>query len=159
MTEHNHDQQPGSHMCFVCGMKNINGLRVTFFNDGVNACRAEVTIDERFQGFPGIAHGGIVATLLDEILGRAGLAGNPNRLMYTGKLEVKYRQQVPLNQPLVLKGRIDKDRGRVVTASGEVYGADGKILAEATGTLMELPADVLAAIDTDKVGWQVMRDE
>lgn len=158
MTDHDHDQQPNSHMCFVCGLKNVNGLRVKFFNDGVKACRAEVTIDERFQGFPGIAHGGIVASLLDEILGRAGLSGNPDRLMYTAKLEVKYRQQVPLNQPLTLRGRIDKDRGRIVTASGELYDADGKALAEAVGTLMELPAEVLANIDRDKVGWQVMHD-
>lgn len=144
-------------MCFVCGVKNINGLQVRFFNDGEAACRAEVTIDERFQGFPGIAHGGIVAALLDEVLGRAGLSGNPNRLMYTGRLEVRYRQQVPLNQRLTLRGRLEKDRGRVVTASGELVAPDGQtILAEATGTLMELPQSVLEGMDREQVGWRVM---
>ncbi|MBX3065441.1 MAG: PaaI family thioesterase [Anaerolineae bacterium] len=157
MSEHNHDhQQPSSFMCFVCGVNNHDGLQVRFFNDGENAVRAEVSIDDRFQGFPGIAHGGVVAALLDEIVGRAGLSGNPNRLMYTGKLEVKYRQHVPLHTALTLKGRIDKDRGRIVQASGELYTADGAILAEATATLMELPDEVLKAIDIDKVGWKVV---
>lgn len=157
MSEHNHDhQQPSSFMCFVCGVNNNDGLQVRFFNDGENAVRAEVSIDDRFQGFPGIAHGGVVAALLDEIVGRAGLSDNPNRLMYTGKLEVKYRQHVPLNTALMLKGRIDKDRGRIVQASGEMYTTDGAILAEATATLMELPDEVLKAIDIDKVGWKVV---
>jgi acyl-coenzyme A thioesterase PaaI-like protein len=150
------DQQPSSNLCFVCGVHNLHGLRITFFNDGPAACRAEVTLDERFQGFPGIAHGGIVATLLDEVLGRAGLAGNPLRLMYTGTLEIKYRQPVPLKQRLLLTSRLEKDRGRVVTASGELRTEAGVVLAEATGTLLELPPEVLSSIDIEQVGWRVV---
>jgi len=149
-------QQPNSHFCFVCGLRNVNGLQVKFFSDGISACRAEITIDERFQSFPKMAHGGIVASLLDEALTRAPLAGDPMRLFYTGKLEVRYRQPTPLLEPLQLIGRVQRDRGRVVVASATLTRADGTLLAEADGTLFALPPDVLAGFDLDQVGWEVV---
>lgn len=149
------DLQPNSRMCFGCGVENAAGLRIRFFNDGPNAVKALVVLEDKHQGFPGIAHGGIVATMLDEIMGRAALSSDSQRLLYTAKMEVRYRKPVPINQPLVLRGRVDKDRGRMVTASGEVYLSDESIAAEVTGTLIEVPKDELARMNTDEVGWKV----
>lgn len=153
--DHHHAQQPSTHYCFGCGVLNQHGLQVRFFNDGPGACRAEVTLDDRFQGFPGIVHGGIVATLLDEALGRAALSGNSTRLMFTGRLELKYRQHTPLNTPLVVTARIVRDRGKAVTAEGELRQADGTLLAHAEATLFELPRETLDSMDIDSVGWKV----
>ena len=61
--------------CFVCGDKNPDGLRIRFFTEGEEAV-AECIADARFQGFKGIYHGGLTATLLDEIMAKAVLA-NP----------------------------------------------------------------------------------
>jgi acyl-coenzyme A thioesterase PaaI-like protein len=148
-------QQPNSAMCFGCGMKNVAGLRIRFFNDGPNACRATVVLEDQHQGYPGIAHGGIVATMLDEAMGRAPMSGNPNRFMFTAKMEIRYRQSVPIQQPVTLSGRLVKDRGRMALAEAEVRLEDGSIAAEASATLMEIPREELAKMDFALVDWKV----
>lgn len=153
--DHDHAPQPNSKMCFVCGVVNPAGLNLRFFNDGPNACRADLILHDQFQGYPGIAHGGIVATMLDEAMGRAPLSGDPNRFMYTAKIEIRYRQLVPLHQLLTLIGRIEKDRGRLVNAVAELRLADGTVAAEASGTLMVIPRETLDQIDPDAVGWKI----
>ncbi len=155
MSHQEHAKQPGSRMCFVCGVMNTAGLQIEFFNDGPDACHATVTLDDRFQGYPGVVHGGIVATMLDETSSRSVLAGNPDRLMFTAKLEVRYRQPVPTNRPLTLRGRVEKDRGRLVMVSGDVSLEDGTILAEANVTLMAIPPEELGKMDSERVGWKV----
>src|ERR1700690_1571679 len=85
-------QQPNSYMCFACGMENSAGLQLRFFNDGLNACRADFIVDDRYQSFPGRTHGGIIAVILDEAMGRAALSGNVERMMVTAKMEIRYRQ-------------------------------------------------------------------
>src|SRR2546430_8601836 len=105
-------QQPNSAMCFGCGLKNQAGLRIKFYNDGPGACQATVVLEDPHQGYPGIAHGGVVATMLDEALGRAAMSPDSNHFMFTAKIEIRYRQSVPLHQPVTLRGRIIKDRGR-----------------------------------------------
>src|SRR5450432_182262 len=148
-------QQPNSHMCFACGVDNDAGLQLRFFNDGVNACRADFILDDRYQSFPGRMHGGIIAVILDEAMGRAALSGNLERMMVTAKMEIRYRQATPLNQPLTVRARLEKDRGRLATASAEVFLADGSIVVEATATLAAIPAEELANINPDYVGWRV----
>lgn len=149
--------QPNSHMCFVCGMINIFGLKVRFFSTAPDTAEARVTFDENYQGYPGIAHGGIVATVLDEIMGRAILAADPSyrRLMFTGKMEVKYRQSVPLHTSILFRGRILKDRQRIALAEGEAILPDGTVAVEATGTLVGVPEEQLRQMDTEAVGWRV----
>ncbi len=144
-------------MCFVCGVQNAAGLHITFFDDGPNACRAEVILGDLHQGYPGIAHGGIVATMLDEAAGRAAMSGHPDRFMFTAKIEIRFRQQVPLQRPLTLLARLDKDRGRMATAASELRLEDGTIAAEATVTLMEIPPDELRKMESERDGWKVYR--
>ncbi len=149
------NQQPSARMCFVCGVENAAGLHIKFFDDGPNACRAEVILGDAHQGYPGIAHGGIVATMLDEAAGRAAMSGHPDRFMFTAKIEIRYRQQVPLHRPLALIARLDKDRGRMAMAAAEVRLEDGSIAAEATVTLMEIPSDELRKMESERDGWRV----
>ena len=59
-------------MCFVCGIQNPVGLHLSIYNDPDNHCiYSIVEVPEHFQGYPGVVHGGIVATMLDEVSGRA----------------------------------------------------------------------------------------
>ncbi len=156
-SQHNEQtaQQPSSRMCFVCGVHNVAGLQIRFFNDGSNACRADVVIGQQHQGYPGVAHGGIVATMLDEAMGRAAMSGNTERFMFTAKIEVRYRQHVPLDRPLTLSARLEKDRGRVATAVAELRLEDGSVAAEASGMLMEIPPQELAKMESERLGWKV----
>jgi acyl-coenzyme A thioesterase PaaI-like protein len=142
-------------MCFGCGLENQAGLQIRFFTEAPGVARAEVVLHDHHQGYPGIAHGGVVATMLDEVMGRAPLAGDSRRLMFTAKMEVRYRLPVPLHIPLTLRGWIEKDRGRLVTAAAELLLPDGTVAAEATGTLTAIPAEQLHEMDTEAAGWRV----
>jgi acyl-coenzyme A thioesterase PaaI-like protein len=148
-------QQPSSRMCFVCGVENAAGLRIKFFNDGPNACRADVVLGYQHQGYPGVVHGGIIATMLDEAMGRAAMSGNTERFMFTAKIEVRYRQLVPLDRPLTLVARIEKDRGRLATAVAELRLEDGTLAAEASGMLAEIPPQERARMESEREGWKV----
>lgn len=154
---HSHDQQPSAYMCFICGVRNVAGLQVRFFNDGLLGCMARVTLDEHYQGFPGIAHGGIVAALLDEALGRSVMAQDPNRFMYTAKIEVRYRQPTPLHEMLVLRAQVEKDRQRLAFCVAQLTNEDGSVIyADANGTMVSIPQHIIDATDIEEVGWKIV---
>lgn len=162
MGNQSRDYQANSHFCFVCGLKNPAGLHVRFINDGYHQVRVETQICDLHQGYPGIAHGGILATILDEAMGRAGISGaTDDRFFYTAKMEIRYRQHVPLNTDLIIKGRILKDRGRAATASGEIILPDGNIAVEGSATLFSIVASEVAKMlgGEQDPGWRVYSDK
>ena len=120
--------------CFVCGDKNPDGLRIRFFTEGDEAV-AECTADAKFQGFKGIYHGGLVSTLLDEIMAKAVLARR--RYAMTVEMSVRFRQPIMVGQKVRLVGRVTRERGRVFETAGEIIGANGRIFATATGKYLE----------------------
>lgn len=159
MAEDKH-YQPNSYYCFVCGLKNKSGLRIRFQDDGVGQVKVEAQICDQHQGYPGVAHGGIVASLMDEVMGRAMIAGYPNRLFYTAKLEIRYRKPVPLNTPLVAHGRILKDRGSSATTEGDIVLPDGTVAITGTATLFAVPEEELARMTSAQdLGWRVYNDD
>ncbi|HEX6122996.1 MAG TPA: PaaI family thioesterase [Ktedonobacterales bacterium] len=124
--------------CFGCGMRNETGLQLVFRHEG-DEIITEFTPDARFQGFPGVAHGGILATLLDETLSRTATA--EGRWMMTGRLEIRYRQAAPLGRPLRVAARTVSSRSRMIAAEGEIRLADEPetIIADARGTFLPIP--------------------
>lgn len=154
------DLQPNSRHCFVCGLENPYGLHLRFYITAPGEVTVHYTAPEHFQGYPGVVHGGIVASMLDEAVGRAYMSDpNEPRFMFTARLEVRYRKNVPVGQPLRVVGRVGKDRGRSATASGTIYGPQGDLLAEAEALLVEVPQDVLAKADHARLGWRVYDDQ
>ncbi|GAB4580854.1 MAG: PaaI family thioesterase [Anaerolineales bacterium] len=152
-------RQPNSAQCFVCGLQNPFGLQLQFFDNGIDEVRCEYAIPERFQGYPGIAHGGVVAAILDEAIGRVSLIGAPLHLMMTATMELKYRQPVPLHTPLTIIARKLKDRGRVIKAEGALYLPDGTPAVEATLTLVDLPPHFAVTEEAaERLGWKVYED-
>ena len=65
------EKQPNSDMCFVCGRNNPAGLYMQFFDNGLDEVISNYTVPERYQSYPGIVHGGILASMLDEVVQRA----------------------------------------------------------------------------------------
>ncbi len=147
--------QPNSRHCFVCGMENPVGLRLRFYQTAPGEVVAEYTPPEHFQGFPGILHGGITATMLDEAAGRAHMGINPPRFMYTAKLEVKYRKKIPIGKPIKVVGRALESRRRIAKAWAGIYNEAGELLAEATAMLMDVPEDVFQGMDPEALGWKI----
>jgi len=148
-------KQPNSNDCFVCGLQNPHGLKAVFYDDGVDSVRCDFTIPDAYQGYPGIAHGGIVAALLDEVVGRIAMIGDHHHFMMTVKLEIKYRQPVPVETPLVLLGKRVKLRGRLAVATGEVRLPNDTVAAEAELTLADLPEQFRVEGDLEALGWKV----
>lgn len=132
--------QANARCCFVCGMENNAGLKMRFYESETlpAVVTAEYTVPHRFQGYPGIVHGGVIAAMLDEVSSRAVMRGDPPRLVVTAQMTVRYRRPVPIETPLKLTGRVVSDTGRVVKVAGEIIGPDGTLLAEADATLMEV---------------------
>jgi uncharacterized protein (TIGR00369 family) len=148
-------QQPNSAMCFVCGLENPAGLRLVFYETGAGEVTATYTPPDQFQGYPGVLHGGIIASLLDEVGGRVVMIGDHNHFMMTAKMEIKYRRPTPLGQALSVYGRLVKQRGRLALAHAELRLPDGTVTAEAELTLADLPVEAVADADLEALGWKV----
>lgn len=118
--------------CFGCGGDNPGGLRLEF-HETDEGIEVEYSVPEAMQGAPGIAHGGIQATLLDEALCMVAYAklGTP---VFTGELTVRYLKPVPTLTPLVVRSRIVETRGRSSFIEGAIHLADsGEELTRARG--------------------------
>ena len=152
-------KQPNSLNCFVCGTQNPCSLHLKFYSTAPGQVAADYTVPEQFQGYPGVVHGGIVAAMLDEVAGRSHMDGDPPRFMYTARLELRYRRNVPVGQPLRLVGQAGRSKGRTAAATAMIYDQEGNMLAEAEALLVDIPADVIEAADLPALGWKVYPEE
>ncbi len=150
-----HKLQPNSRHCFVCGLENPNGLQLRFYETGPGEVTADYTVPDHFQGYPGVVHGGIVTAMLDEVTGRAHMHGEQTRFMYTAKLEIRFRRNVPIGQPLRVVGQVEKSKTRMASSTGKIYGPDGDLLAEAKALLVNLPEDAINDVNLEDLGWKV----
>jgi acyl-coenzyme A thioesterase PaaI-like protein len=148
--------QPNSKMCFICGLENPVGLRLRIYQTEPGVIETTYTAPEHFQGYPGVLHGGIVATILDEISGRAHM-GDPSapRFMFTGKLEVKYRKNVPTGKPLKIIGKAGKTKGKMAEGWAGIYDEEGTLLAEANTLLINVPQETLDSANLEQLGWKI----
>jgi len=151
-------KQPNSRNCFACGVENPVGMKLKFYETAPGEVTVEHIVPDEYQGYPGVVHGGVVAAILDEVAGRSQMVGNPPRFMFTAKLEIRYRQNVPTNEPIRIIGRAGKVKNRTATATAQLFGPDGKLLAEADALLVNVPDDVVDTVDLEALGWKVYPD-
>jgi len=122
---------PAEGGCFGCSSQNPSGLQLTFRRAG-DAIVSEYTIPDRFHGAPSIAHGGIVATIFDEV-SCATVVFLKERYVVTGELSVRYLLPCPVETPLRFVARVgDVSHPRYVEVNGEAYRGD-ELLARSTG--------------------------
>lgn len=122
---------PADGGCFGCSADNADGLQMSFRRCG-DAIEAHYIVADRFHGAPGVVHGGIVATLLDEV--SCALAVFVlDRHVVTGELTVRYERPVPVERGLVLRARLlDRSHARYAEIGGEVCDG-GVVLARSRG--------------------------
>ena len=117
--------------CFGCSASNPAGLQLGFVRDG-DVIRSHVRVPDRFHGAPGVVHGGIVATLLDEISCAAIFFGR-NRRVVTGELGVRYSAPCPVEAPLLLEARVvDEAHPRYAVVEASVADAT-RVVARSSG--------------------------
>jgi acyl-coenzyme A thioesterase PaaI-like protein len=157
MRYHVHEKQQNSKMCFVCGLKNVAGLKASFYRLENNEMLGLFTPGDEHQSYPNRLHGGIAAAILDETIGRTILALHEDEVWgVTVDFNLKYRKPVPLNVELRVRGRITKEGGRLFEGSGEILLPDGTVAVEATGRYMKLPIDKIADFDYEEQEWEVV---
>jgi uncharacterized protein (TIGR00369 family) len=130
--------------CFGCGLDNPTGLRLKFFIDADKNVVCHFRLARRFAGPPGHAHGGIIATLLDEAMSKSNRARGI--LAMTRHLEVQYLRPVPLGQPLTLTARHLDTHGRRNHTEAQIADASGQILASAKAIFVTVSPDLLRKV-------------
>jgi acyl-coenzyme A thioesterase PaaI-like protein len=133
------------HYCFGCGRLNPHGLRLAFFRlDGGDGVWAPFTPERHHEGYAGLVHGGIVSTLLDEVMAWSLYAREVWAV--TARMSVTFRRPLQVGVAVRLTGRLVADRGRLLEVTGDVRRAvDGVLLAEATATFARVPETQAAA--------------
>jgi acyl-coenzyme A thioesterase PaaI-like protein len=128
---------PHSSGCFLCGDENPFGARTRFFVQG-DTVRAKLSLPQHHNGYKSIAHGGILAGLLDETMGWAATVFSQRHLFYvTGELTVKYICPVPVQTEIEIVGQLIKDGGRIAYCQGELLH-QGKACLRAKGKFLPL---------------------
>lgn len=123
--------------CFACGPENPNGLHLQFKADSQSdgVC-ASVVLAPQFQGWSGIAHGGVSIALLDEAMAHA--AGAAGHRGMTASMNVRFRKPVPLGEKLDVRGRVAWLRRNVLGLEARVLAPDGTLLVQADGHFVSM---------------------
>lgn len=139
-------KQSNSRMCLVCGMDNPIGFKAPFYNMEDGSVMTIFRYRTEHQSFPGRVHGGLTATMLDELGLRAIWAKNKSEDSFgvTMSLEVKYRKPVPYETDLIGKGIVVKETGKFAIIQSEIFDRTGVLLAEAKVTYLKLDVKRIA---------------
>jgi uncharacterized protein (TIGR00369 family) len=123
-----HGVSQRKNLCFACGPDNTAGMKLKFTFDKKRqmfVCRFR--LDDRYTGPPGHCHGGIIATILDEAMGKVNKLRDVIAL--TSRITVDYLRPVPINKPLRVESREVSVQGRKHTNMGEIFNQKGEVLA------------------------------
>lgn len=128
--------------CFVCGQNNPDGMKLKFILDEERqtfVCKFRLS--KRYTGPPGHCHGGIIASILDDAMGKVNKLHQVVAL--TREMTVEYLKPVPLHKPLRVEGREVKKQGRTHINTAEILNENNEVLARSRG--------VFIAIDPEKM--------
>lgn len=135
--------KPPGYNCFACGTANPIGLHLDFFRSGDSVC-SEITLGMYHGGWEKIAHGGIISTILDEVMSWTVLYFK-RTFFLTRKMEVKYIRPVLVNTPLTIKGRLGETTGggKRIHVKAEMRDDAGTLLAAGAGEFVLIGRDEL----------------
>ena len=147
-------------MCLVCGLKNPFGLKGSFYELVNDELVCIFKPGEVHQSYPGRLHGGIVAAILDETIGRAIMMKQDEMVWgVTMEFFTRFKKPIPLDQELRVVGRITSQAGRIFEGTGEIILPSGEIAATGSGKYMKLPIEKIADFDQTAQEWRVVANE
>lgn len=146
MTSKRQENTPSqANHCFVCGPANAIGLKATFRLEG-DVCIGEFTPGEDHRGYDTVTHGGIVFSLLDDVM--ANWLWIQGIKCFTARADIRYRSHLPVGTPVRLEGRCLRRKGRLALMEGKVIRQDTEeVVAEASGSFMMMPAAPADGVD------------
>ena len=128
------DYRADAQNCFVCGPKNPIGLKIPFELDGLR-CVGQFTAAPEHVGFDGVTHGGIVFSVLDDLMANwIFLQGGKG---FTAKCDIRYREPLPVGVTVNLSCEVEQIKRRLVQLSSKATRIDtGNVVAEANASFM-----------------------
>lgn len=122
--------------CFVCGRENPIGLKLDFHFDG-KTITTEFVPKKEHQGYMNIVHGGIISTLLDEVMVKLAIEmGMP---AVTAQMDIRLKKALNTGVKITVSAEITKDSKKIVEAYARAVTDDGVIVADAKGKLVKVP--------------------
>jgi uncharacterized protein (TIGR00369 family) len=132
--------------CFGCGGANDRGMKLTFVQDNVNKrIVGKFILGEAYQGGGGMAHGGIIAMLLDEVMGKVCRFREVRAV--TAELTIQYLKPVKVDEEIVVEGYETEVKGRNLFLVGEIRNNAGVVLAKGTGRFVVIGQKEKPAIE------------
>jgi uncharacterized protein (TIGR00369 family) len=121
--------------CWICGEKNPDGLHLEFDLDrNAKTLQTSFIPTETYQGYDGIAHGGIISALLDEAMAKLAYELGYNAV--TARLNIRFKNPARVGEKLTVRGEIIGVNRRVVLAKATICGENGTLIAEGDSTLV-----------------------
>ena len=118
-------------LCFCCGSDNERGLHLAITYPEKGSAETSFQVPLWFSGWKSMTHGGLLATVLDEIMAHA-CVGMAQRAV-TAEITVRYQKAVESGAQIRARGKVEEARGRVLMTRGWLYDSAGTVVAEATG--------------------------
>lgn len=138
-------EKPEGHHCFACGTANPIGLNLKFYCRGDAVC-SDITLGKYHEGWQNIAHGGIISTLLDEVMSWA-IMYSKKTFVVTRKMDIKYVRNVLIGTPLTVTGRfVDNAKPPLVKAKAEIRDDEGRLLVRSNGEFVVLSEERLSTV-------------
>ena len=138
-------EKPQGHFCFACGTANPIGLNLKFYQLGDAVC-SDVTLGKYHEGWQDIAHGGIISTLLDEVMSWA-IMYSKKTFLVTRKIDIKYVRNVMIGTPLTVTGKlIDDTNPPKIRAKAEIRDAEGHLLVRSNAEFVVLPEEKFSSV-------------
>jgi acyl-coenzyme A thioesterase PaaI-like protein len=123
-----------AHNCFGCGTLNTHGLHLELHLESGRSW-TELRLDRRFEGWEGMAHGGIVCTILDEVMAWALVA--EDNMGVTARMRIDFRKPLPIETAIRADGWVTRSRRRLVETAGRIVDVEHDVeLATAEGTYL-----------------------
>ena len=138
-------KKPEGHHCFACGTDNPIGLNLKFYSLGDAVC-SNVILEKVHEGWQDLAHGGIISTLLDEVMSWA-IMRSKKAFVVTRKMDIKYVRNVLIGSPLTVTGRFLGDgKPPLVKAKAEIRDDEGRLLVRSNGEFVVLSEERLSTV-------------
>ncbi len=136
------------HDCFACGTNNPIGLKLGFYRQGDSVC-SDVVLSRSHVGWQNMAHGGIISTLLDEVMAWTVIYFK-KAFSVTRRMQVRYLKPVPVEVELTAKGTLISDgKSRTCKAEAVLLDREGNVLAKGEGDFAVLSGEKLTALPED----------
>jgi len=140
---------PWSHSCFVCGDANPQGIHAQIFK--VRDLLEMTFVPRReFVGYANVVHGGLVGTVLDELMTWAALVEG-RRAFFAADFAVRFKAPLPPEQACIVRARATGSRRQIMTTEAWVESEAGIVFARATGRYLPVPPAQLAGFHQDFV--------